>query len=366
MNTRAYLNIICSIMNCTLNNQNINIKKYEDDSIFFEIMKEQTFLPFLYYTTKLPKWKKFYYQSFLINEKFNKLGEKLIRILNENKIDHMFFKGYIIKELYPQPFLRQMGDIDILVREKDYSTVLKILINNGFIFESEEEYHTSLKIDGLNIEIHNKLLSKNNPHYTFFKKTFDIFSNKVNNHTYKMDDTIHLLYLLSHYLKHLKQGAGLRALCDIYLYLSNVKINEAIFFKHLKELNMDAFFNTILNQLDYIFGYNYFKYTKNSYFIELLEYSLKSGIHGFGKENQMILNEYHTYKKSKLSFLLSKVFIPIPKLFSQYPWTKSIILIPLGYIFRFFSLLKNKNKQLKEILQISKKDEMFNKTGINN
>lgn len=43
---------------------------------------------------------------------------KIIKILNENKIWHLLTKGYIVKNYYRDRELRTMGDTDFLIKKK--------------------------------------------------------------------------------------------------------------------------------------------------------------------------------------------------------------------------------------------------------
>ena len=45
--------------------------------------------------------------------------DEIDELLTANKIKHIFFKGAQLKELYPTPELRLMGDIDVLIRLDD-------------------------------------------------------------------------------------------------------------------------------------------------------------------------------------------------------------------------------------------------------
>ena len=53
--------------------------------------------------------------------------KKIIKELSLKKIPHVLMKGYIIKNLYPDPDLRTMGDVDFLIKEEDMEKVDEIL-----------------------------------------------------------------------------------------------------------------------------------------------------------------------------------------------------------------------------------------------
>ena len=88
--------------------------------------------------------------------KKEKASAEISNILNENKIDHIFFKGTCIKNLYPVPEMRTMGDIDILIRPEDNIKVKKLLIENDYIFLPSESYAkvNNYKKNNVVFEIH--------------------------------------------------------------------------------------------------------------------------------------------------------------------------------------------------------------------
>lgn len=365
MELKNYIDLTCKIMNASLTQNKLDLSNYENDATFINLMKEQTFISFLYTIDRKKTWKTYYLQSYILAEKFDSVGNLVKKIFDDNDIDHIFLKGFEIKELYPEPFQRQMGDIDLLVKPDDFDKACSILRDNSFEIDHSIDYHTSFVFNGITIELHNKLMSNDEMYNHYFKTPFNN-AIKFNKNTYKLTPQFNFEYLLVHYIKHLQNGAGLRELCDLYLFLNKYEISIEHVRSILKFENNDNFVDTLLTELNYIFGYNKYPYTHNEYFIILIEYSLLSGIHGFGKNSTRAKNEYIKTKQNKVSYLLSILFISPDKLFKIYPWTRSIILLPLGYIIRFVHLLINKQNKLRDVLSTKEEDYILQKIGINN
>ena len=127
MNKELILDLISS---CILNKE--LEKNYVLDQVTLRKIKEQTFLPYIYIATKKEKYKTFYLQALLAQEKFTLIGEKIEQLLNEARIPHIFFKGYYLRHFYPDIALRMLGDIDFYVEPKYIKQVKNILINIGF------------------------------------------------------------------------------------------------------------------------------------------------------------------------------------------------------------------------------------------
>lgn len=350
MNQQLFFKMI----NAAINNEILDLGEVDEE--FLRVSKEQTFLPYLYTASKNKIYKKYYLQSFLINESFNNIGILIDKVLNEAKIPHIFLKGFELKNLYPDPCLRMMGDIDVLVKKEDYEKALNCLKNNNFksILENEKDYE--LTYNNISVELHHKLFEDFRTLSDFF---VDPFSNcyLVKDYHYSLNDNYNFLYIVGHYAKHINMGAGLREIIDIYLLLKNKNLDITYIKDQLKEFKLDKFFNMILNEISLIFNYNDVPFTKNNDTKKMIEYNLKCGIHGYARnEDTHIANEINNIKGNKFKVLLSALFIPLKKLFKLYPWSKLIITIPFAYLYRFFYLLIHRKDKLQKTLSYKKDD----------
>lgn len=350
--------LILDILNAGLNNQKLDLSNEHDNKELITIMREQTFLPYLYYVSKDTFYNAYYISSYLIHEQFIRLKRFIKMIFDKNQIDHIFLKGSSLQDLYPDRNLRLLGDIDVLVREKDINKAIKVFKENGFIFDERADHHISFKYKNLEIELHHRIVEYNHPLYHFFKEPFANASVE-DNHTYALDNDYNLVFIISHYLKHLRNGSGLRSLCDIYLMMLKKEINIDKVYQIFIDNGYEKFFICVLSAIDIIFAYRPFEFENSPYAEELISYSLNSGIHGFGANNDYIKNRQVSVTKNRFVYLLKTWFVPIKVLFSYYPWTKSIILIPFGYIARLFHLLIHRRKKLKHIMTHKNSDDLF-------
>lgn len=362
MENEYYRNSVLNIIQAGIQKKELNLEKVVNNQDILDILKEQTLLPYLYLIDNRPQFKKYYIQAILIDEKFEKIKNTIKSIFDENKIDHIFLKGTELKHLYPHPTMRQMGDIDILVKKKDYKKVINILISNNFIKYEEIDYHIGLNYKGVSVEIHKELISDYIKLSRYLKMPFNHVV-LIDNHTFSLDKEFNFLFILIHYFKHLKSGAGLRELCDIYLYLYNYEIDIKYIRNIFLKENHELFIDTILCAVDTLFNFKKYDYNYPYDINIFFDYLILNGIHGYGKNNMRDQVMFSTSSKNKINYLLDIVFIPLKKLFIEYPWTKSIILIPFGYIFRFFYLITHKKSKLSQIVK-SKKDTSLSHFGL--
>ncbi len=359
--------LLLDMLSAGIKGEKLNIDKSEIDKEFLTILKEQTFLPIAYKVFSFNELKKYYLSSCLGHSQFKEIGDLLIKLFSENKIKHVFIKGYELQKLYPDENLRLFGDIDFLIEKKDVNLAKKLLLENGFQLDKDgtcgHHYEFTYK-NGLIVELHFDLVDPDNKAYDFFKDPFSHLK-LINNYTYTLEDSYHFLFIIVHYIKHLEGGAGLRELCDIYLMLNKCDLDMDYIEKSLDLLKLKDFWSTLLHELNIIFSYDKLPFKENPYVHELIDYSIQSGIHGHGQNGNFRENALNNNNENRFKFLLKKLFIPVKTLFVLYPWTKSIILIPFGYIYRFFALLFKKRKAFVETITANKSEKsILNKAGI--
>ena len=82
--------------------------------------------------------------------------KEAVCILEGDAIDVAVIKGMASACYFPIPEHRTMGDIDLLVRPRDYQRAIELLKKNGFVVEGKEEsrYHTAFMRYGVLFELH--------------------------------------------------------------------------------------------------------------------------------------------------------------------------------------------------------------------
>ena len=150
------------------------------------------------------------------------LGEKL----TERGIGYVPVKGSVIKKLYPEPDLRTMGDLDLLIQEKDRAAADEIMKSLGYERQGLGSNVWTYKRGLVTFEIHVNLAGKkywNDVDYIgYFSELFQK-SHPIGEKTERrltLED--HFLFLCFHQAKHLcSTGAGIRMILDIALYIKH-------------------------------------------------------------------------------------------------------------------------------------------------
>ena len=330
----------------------------EIDNNIIEIAKSQSLLPLLYPITKNPNFKAYYISGALDDERFRNLKDFVTDLFNKNNIAHLYVKGAIIQEFYPDSAIRTRGDVEELVKEDDLSRARIILENNGFSEDKDSDcaHHIGYFKDGIELELHFRLWEDADGKEIgkVYNNAF-AYSNIYKDMEYKMDDTYHFVFAIAHFARHLRYGAGLRYMLDFYYMMKKTNIDKELLHRLLKKFDLIVLYNNILNVIDVMFDFKYEDYMKKdiNYFID---YMSSYGIHG------NYHNDTHqtSVRKHKFRHFLNRVFLldkayrisRFPKMGKHwYLYPLCIILHTLYLIFnklpKFFILLFKSNNRKK-------------------
>ncbi len=148
----------------------------------------------------------------------------LCDILGEHNIKPVFLKGMASAWYYPDPLLRQIGDIDFLVPPEKFDECCKILENKGYERGRDLIRHLEFHKQGIEYECH-RYFSDNN---SSFDKAEDeilyegcrncITRNIDGKKFYVLPDAVYGLVLLGHMKHHLYEGMGFRQYIDWIIY----------------------------------------------------------------------------------------------------------------------------------------------------
>ena len=178
------------------------------------------------------------------------------KALSEKGIKYAVFKGVASAKYYKEPILRTMGDTDILIYPKDIKSVASALEEIGYkVLDSLDKDHGHIAF----IRKKGEAESKCEVHFSvggipeskaeIFNKYLNIIENaeliKTQNGECLIPSKFHHgVILLLHTATHLiKEGVGLRHLCDWAVFINSVSDTEMteIFEKPLKEMGLWEF-----------------------------------------------------------------------------------------------------------------------------
>lgn len=142
-----------------------------------------------------------------IEEAFQNAGIRLV-----------FFKGAQLRQLYPVPELRTMGDMDCLIRREDREKAHRLMCQLGYKCQEQEGAVWVYSMGTIVVEMHTKIarngLGNRFDYQEFFSDAIE--HTKMQNGKLCFESEYHVCYLIYHIAKHLSStGAGVRMIADI-------------------------------------------------------------------------------------------------------------------------------------------------------
>lgn len=283
--------------------------------------------------------------------------------LEEMHAKHMPLKGHIIKNLYPSPDMRTMGDLDLLIEEERCEEIVAAFVAEGFTSCAEGDLHSNVERGNAYIEFHRSMV--NEKHETLSKYFGNGFGraklSQGYSYRYELSHEDLYIFLIAHIAKHYRYGGtGIRSLLDLYIYRKAYpdmdckyidteleKINLLVFGKKLEKISDDWYSGGFSGEYD----------TVSSYIVS-------GGV--YGDENAPLLNEFindaqGSIKVTKIKNWLTTIFPGKELMTTRYPVLKKcIILLPLFWVVRFFDTLirtpQNFKKSVRDTTSIMKID----------
>lgn len=173
----------------------------------------------------------------LVNISVSSAHALLHSIMTRNGIPYVILKGCVSALYYPDPVLRDMGDIDFLVPERYFESAVQALVECGFSSSHENhEIHTVFEKDSMRFELHRRPsgIPTGEPGKLIKGYFSDIFEKSTVLNTRFGSICVpsafhHGLILLIHSAHHLTgEGLGLRHLCDWAAFENSFDENEFV------------------------------------------------------------------------------------------------------------------------------------------
>ncbi len=271
-------------------------------------------------------------------EQMNYEYHKLCNALEAFGVPFVPLKGSVLRNLYPEPWMRTSCDIDILIREDYVDKVAEYLVNSlGYIQKGKGSHDISLfSPRKVHIELHYTLIEDKWANESS-KVLSSVWDTTILHEGYKcwleMSDELFYLYHIAHMAKHFENGGcGVRPFIDLAI-LEDVEYNKQKRDELLKKGNLLRFAE-VSRKLCKV----WFNAVKHDDVSEQMEsFILRGGVYGTS-ENRIGIQQQR--KGGKIKLILYKVFLPYDSLKYGYPiLQKHRWLTPIMEVHRWFRLV---------------------------
>lgn len=351
---------LIEICNAYLYKQNITLDESIDYSRLFSVCREHNLIAITFAVIKnspnkgavpAATYKLFedgFYETIVKYDSQTGVIDDINRLFSDNGIRHIFFKGAEIREYYPVPEVRAMGDIDVLIDKENNGAAKELLTANGYELKNSNGPVNDYLKNGVLIELHTKIVSGK----VGSSNAESGFEGAMSNAEYnglrgRLNADYQLAYLITHIAHHFWfYGAGIKLILDLAVVQKRFDIDYDRVLDILDDIGLKKFGQVILTLCSKWFnvGPNY------CHDISITqEFVISFGAFGNAKRNKAAVvtrKQLEDGKKpspvmSRLRLLFppySKMKnIPYIKFIENRPW-----LLPIAWIYRLFYNLKHR------------------------
>lgn len=319
-----------------------------------EIASMQKILPLIYDSVdKLGKLgpdeetkKKWQDETLVCAYFFAMQNEQFYRVFNaaeEKGVELLLLKGIVLKDLYPVPELRTMGDCDIIVKKEQLDKVKELFFSCGYKIENETEKAMEFKKENaLKFEVFYSVYSRLNPQKGFNGDMWKDAKPFIKEYVLKPSPEDFFVHTVAHLTKHIiTRGAGIRNIADILLLIEKTEINWQIVLEKIRLLDIEKFFYGIMRMAEKYFDLKipFDCPSIDEHFIDkLIEFMLSNGVYG-AEINIFTFDARKANGKRlyRIKNYMEKLFPPVNKITKKYEYAKKHpILLPIAWVHRFF------------------------------
>lgn len=271
-------------------------------------------------------------------ERINYELDCLRTVLNEVRIPFLPLKGSVIRQDYPEPWMRTSCDIDILVSEAEADRAAQLLVERlGYRKEGQGSHDISLFSEhGVHLELHYSLIEGNWVGHmeSILQSVWSYASPVADTSEHTLPDEMFYYYHLAHMAKHFVYGGcGIRPFLDLWVLNHRVSFDREKRERLLEQGGLLTFAARAEALSEVWFGDG----THTDVARQMQAYLLRGGVYGT-TENRVAVQQVK--KGGKLRYALSRIWLPYDVLRFQYPsLTGKKALLPLYEVRRWFKLL---------------------------
>ncbi len=298
--------------------------------------------------------KNFSSETYLALFRYVKLSEAFSEmkvVLEREKIPFIPLKGTVLREFYPQPYLRTSSDIDIFIHKEHLDRAVKAFTDTcGYktVIIGDEHDVSLITPSGMHLELHYRLIEKMPEAEKVLEKVWDVaVKDKESDFLYHLPSEYFMLYHMAHMARHfIYGGVGIKPIIDLYFIKNKMDTDLEKAYKILKEAGLYTFTKETEHLFDVWF--NDGEHTELSK--EIQKYILFSGVYG-SLDNIAMVDQIKNGGRFKA--VLKRIFLPYAELKITYPiLVKYPVLTPFYQIKRWLRLLFFSRKRVKHEMSL--------------
>lgn len=305
------------------------------------------------------RFEKKFFSSVGLTAKQSFAASEAARVFESAGIPFIILKGQVLRRLYPEEWMRNSCDVDILVHREDMERAGREL--EGLGFERQEglsAHDVSYNQGKVHIELHFDLIESH-----VFDEAAEVLASVwesflANGSEHVMSDELFYFYHVAHMAKHFENGGcGIRTLLDLWFLNNKCEFSREARDELLSRGGLLKFERGMRKLCDAWFSDGGREGTE-----VLEEYVISGGAYG-RTDNSVAVKK--NKRGGRLAYFVSRVFAPTSLLKRYYPvLEKRPYLMPIYQVKRWFDAMKrDRKKYVRELRENLKTDNNADKLG---
>lgn len=265
-------------------------------------------------------------------------------------------KGAVIRDYYPENWMRTSGDIDLLVKEEDLMLASSLLYDRfGYHSDGSKDYHDlpMTSPSGLRLELHFSIMEDTENIDRLLSKVWDYTEAQDGNILFQTPE-----YFVFHHIAHMsyhfmKGGCGVRSLLDLWILRNRYAYDDEKTAEYCRICGIDRFYEQMKRLCDCWMNGG----EKDALLAQAEAFILSGGVYGT-LENKVAVKQQKAGGRRK--YIRERLFLPREQLARLYPVLNDHpSLLPLMQVRRWWNhLLHNRKESFRELrLNIAMTDD---------
>lgn len=279
--------------------------------------------------------------------------EEICAALEEAGIAHVPLKGSVIRDYYPEPWMRTSCDIDILVHEEDIQRAIKLLaecLNYKIAYDPDFHDASLYSPAGVHLELHFHIREGAHALDSVLMQVWE-YAQSTKGHVFRHElaAEFSIFYHLAHMSYHFTHGGcGLRFFLDCYLLKNILPYSQEKLSDLLGQGGIAKFAGMVFSYSETWFSPYDSEVSASDPFI--YDYVINSGIYGT-RENSICAQQAHG--KSAAQNILRRIWVPYETLQGYYGVRSGKkFLIPFYQAKRWYRFLFKKKKLKQGVTEV--------------
>ena len=270
--------------------------------------------------------------------------DQICAALERTGIPYIPLKGAVLREWYPEPWMRTSSDIDILVRHEDLDAAASVLVETlGFSRGNEAHHDISMfSPAGTHLELHFTVenVEEANTEQAILSRVWEYAIPSVHGACrWILTDAMFYFYHITHMSKHLLVAeCGIRPFLDLWILNHRLPHDRNAREALLAQGGMSQFAQAAETLAEYLFSGG----PADDLCMNLEAFALQVGT---VQAERSVIAVRQQQSGSKLCFLLDKIFPSFSRMTAYYPiLRKKSWLLPFCAVHRWFRLLFTRDR----------------------